>query len=142
MTEKLVGKVAKSIRDRVKETYRVYTECVEQNLEKPCFFVECESAEKVPLLGNRFFLRVWVKVSFDATGERQNFKEQEVLGDVFLALNTVKTEEGCLMGRKIHAKRESGILTVRGCYDVFFEESEDKEEAALMEKIEGGQKVD
>ena len=142
MIKKLIGAVAQSIRERLGAGYKVYTESVHQNLEKPCFFVECESAEKVPLLGRRFFLRMWVKISFLSSGDRKNYEEQEILGDLFLALNTIKTEEKSLMGRKIHAKRESGILTLRGCYDVFFEEAGENEDAALMEKIEGGLKVD
>lgn len=141
MVEELIGAIAQKLRDRFGNEYRVYTEGVYQFAEKPCFFIECEGIERVPLTGNRYYLRVTVKVTAEIDGDEKKYKAQRASGDVFSQMNSVEVNSFILQGRKIHGKWEDGNLVIRGCYDIFTKQEEESERA-MMETVEGGVRID
>lgn len=140
MVEKLIEAIGKSLEEKWDGTFEVYTENVYQSAVKPCFFIECENAEQMQLLGGRFFLRVTVKITLDSDCERKKYEAEAVLGDVFNIVSLVKAGDMVLRGRKINAKWESGKLVIRSVYDIFTEEEKEAEEKPLMETIEADRK--
>lgn len=138
MVEKLIGALALSMKEKWDDTYRVYTESVFQSAEKPCFFIECENAEQVGMLGGRFFVRVTLKITLDSNSEEKKYEADEIMGDMFTLMNSVVVENVVLHGRGINAKWEKGNLVIRGCYDIFM--SEEKADGDMMLSIEADRK--
>lgn len=140
MVEKLIEAIGKSLKEKLDGEFEVYTENVYQSAVKPCFFIECENAEQMQLLGGKFFLRVTVKVTLDSDDERKKYRAEAVLGDVFNIMSLALAEGRVLRGRKINAKWESGKLVIRSVYDIFIEEESGEEEKTLMQTIEADRK--
>lgn len=134
MTEKLIAAVSEKIYDLFDGKYRVYTEKVRQNLEKPCFFTEIEEVEKVNLLGGRFFLRAKVKLLFEDCSETANYTAESMTGELFNALNFVKTDSVTLFGRKIKCKKSDSGFEMSVYYDLGIEEVKE-DETAFMGQI-------
>ena len=139
MVEKLIGCLSAQIKKRWEE-YEVYTEGVYQHAVKPCFFVECENVEQIKLLGERFYLRVTVKITLQSDSEIKKYESQKMIGDFFALMNHIEVDDVILYGRKIHSKWENGALTLRGSYNVFTRAESDKN-LALMETIEAEQEI-
>ncbi len=133
MPHELRKAVAEKIFEHFEGKYPVYTEKINQNLVKPCFFAKISNIEKINLLGGRFFLRCEVEVSFVLQGESENHLAESVSGELFGVLNFVKIGSVKLFGRRMNWTKEDGYVTVRVSYDIF--EKEEKEETAMMEKI-------
>ena len=134
MVDKLTGAVAESIRNAFGEKAEVYTESVHQNAKKPCFFVECESMERIEMLNRNFFVRAHVAGMYENDGDEKRNEAEGVAPRLFKLLSLVKSGDVMLNGRKIHGKWENGTLIVRACYDIW--QKEGKEECDVMEKIE------
>lgn len=134
MVDGLIGAIVKSISDTFEGRYGVYTENVYQGAEKPCFFVECEKAERVEMLNRRFFVRVTVKITFENDSDEKQYEAENVAAEMFDLLGLVKTDTVCFNGRKIYGKWESGRFVIRACFDMWNERA--TEVAEMMEKIE------
>ncbi|MBQ6795522.1 MAG: hypothetical protein IJO83_05195 [Clostridia bacterium] len=134
MVDKLTGAVAEGIRDAFGEKAEVYTERVHQNAVKPCFFVECESMERIEMLNRNFFVRAHVAVIYENEGDEKRNEAEGITANLFKLLSLVKAGDVTLNGRRIHGKWENGALIVRVCYDIW--QKEGKEECGVMEKIE------
>lgn len=140
MVEKLIEAIGKSLEEKWDGAFKVYTENVYQSAVKPCFFIECENAEQMQLLGGKFFLRVCVKVTLDSDDECKKYQAEAVLGDMFNIMSLAMAGDRVLRGKKINAKWESGKLVVRSVYDIFIEEENEEEEKTLMRTIEADRK--
>ena len=134
MVDKLTGAVAEGIRDAFGEKAEVYTESVHQNVKKPCFFVECESMERMEMLNRNFFVRAHVAVIYENGGDEKRNEAEGIIARLFKLLSLVKAGDETLNGRRIHGKWENGALVVRVCYDIW--QKEGREECGVMEKIE------
>lgn len=134
MVEKLLGALAKSVRDAFEEKVEVYTESVHQGVVKPCFFVQCEECERVEMLNRNFFVRVHVALTYDNDGDEKRYDAQCITAKLFDLLGVVRVGENFFNGRKIHGRWEDGKMVVRVCYDMWCAKME--EDCELIEKIE------
>ena len=134
MVDKLIGALAESIESAFDGKYKVYTESVYQNAQKPCFFAECERAERLPMLNRRFFVRVHVLITFENDGDEKKFETESIVARLFDILGLVKVEDGYLNGRKIYGKQEEGRFVVRAIYDMWPQNIE--KDIGIMESLE------
>lgn len=140
MVEKIIGSLSALIREKWGDEYKVYTEGVYQGAEKPCFFVDCESVEQAKLLGERFYLKVTVKITVENDNELKKYEGQKMIGDFFALMNSIQVGNITLYGRKICSEWKNGKWVIRGCYNIF-PALENEENVALMETIEGKQEI-
>ena len=134
MVDKLIGAVAQKVRDEFGEKNEVYTESVQQNAVKPCFFVECENCERMEMLNRNYFVRVHLAVRYENDGDEKRCDAQSITARLFDLLSFIKAEEVCFNGRKIHARWEDDRLIVRAVYDMW--PTVEKETGEKMEAIE------
>lgn len=132
-----IVETVKSLSERLKESfgeeYRVYTEGVYMGAEKPCFFIECEKAEKIPLLGRRFILRASIAVTFVSDSDTRRSEAEDFVWKIFEAMSCLDAGSQKSRGRHLNGRNEDGGFTVRGVYDIFT--AEDGEETAMMETM-------
>ncbi len=133
MVDKLIALLAQSIEKNFGNEYAVYTESVCQSLKKPCFFVRCESMERMQLINGHFFVRAHVLISLEVEGDEKRLEGDKVVAKLFKLLGRLEGDELCFNGRKIHGAWSEGVLSVRCIYDLWPEETEEYD---LMEKIE------
>ena len=134
MVDVLIGAVAKKVREAFGDEIEVYTESVYQNAHKPCFFVQCESSERIEMLNKNFFVRVHVAVTYENDSDEKRRAAESVTATLFDALSLVRVEDVCFNGRRIHGKWENGSMVIRAIYDMWTEISDEEHE--LMETIE------
>ena len=134
MVDKLIGAIAEGIRNAFGDSAEVYTENVYQNAVKPCFFVECESSERIEMLNRNFFVRVHVGIAYENDDDEKRLEAESVTAPLFDLLNLIAVGDKCFNGRRINGKWESGRLVVRAIYDMWPEI--DRAERELMETIE------
>ncbi len=131
----MVKSLAKRLRERFGEEYKVYTEGVYMGAEKPCFFIECEKAEKIPLLGKRFMLRVSLAATLASESDTRRSEAENAARDMFGAMSCVEAGGRISRGRGLNGRCEDGGFVMRGVYDIFMTEDEGQEEIAMMETM-------
>jgi hypothetical protein len=134
MVEELVKSLAERLREMF-DGYEVYTESVAMGAEKPSFFVECEEAEKVQLLGKRFILRISLSVTLESDSDRKRSESESIMPTIFEAMSVLKTEERIVRGRSLTGRNESGRLVMRGVYDVFMTDEISEDKIFMMETM-------
>lgn len=132
MIEKLIETVSINVKKALGNEYKVYTEAVYQGGEKPCVFIECERLEKINLLGERYFLRAWLKVSLADDRRDKKHHADAASEALFNIMAKVCTDTVIIWGRNLTAKWENGDFTLRAYYDIY---TQNKEETEMMEKI-------
>ncbi|MCD8049265.1 MAG: hypothetical protein LUG52_06650 [Clostridia bacterium] len=137
MVDRVIGVLAERLEEKFGERFAVYTESVKMGAEKPCFFVECEKAEKVALLGGRYMLRLSVAVKLEGEGDTARFDEQSVTGDLFEIMNLLEVDGKLFHARGLNGSFEGKALVMRCVYDVPVKivPDEGEEEAAMMEEV-------
>lgn len=133
--EEMVKSLSKRLREKFGEEYKVYTEGVYMGAEKPCFFIECEKAEKIPLLGKRFMLRVSIAVTLVSESDTKRSEAENAAWDMFGAMSYIEAGERISRGRGLNGRCEDGGFVMRGVYDVFMTEDEGQDETAMMETM-------
>ncbi|MGM9552556.1 MAG: DUF6838 family protein [Clostridia bacterium] len=135
MVQKVIEGLYDSIRKATNEKIPVYTEKIKQGLIKPCIFVQCENVERVTLLGDRYFLRVYVKVDYMSDSDTKMYEGDCVVEDLFSAMGMIEKDGERIRGRRISAEKNDGNLTLTAIYDVFIKDCDDTDKS-LMETIE------
>lgn len=133
MTAELVRSLAIALSERF-EGYEVYTEGVYMGAEKPCFFIECEKAEKIPLLGKRFILRISLSVTLESDSDTKRLEAEEAVEKIFDAMSLLEADGRKIRGRALNGREENGGFVMRGVYDVFLCAPEE-EEKVMMETL-------
>lgn len=140
MADEIICALAEALRDRIGEEYEVYTEGVFMNAVKPCAFVECEKAEKLPLLGKRYILRIHALITIEDERDEKMYEGDKMTRAIFDAMAWIKGPSGLFRGRGVNARRENGRLLLRGAYDAFLSEenkaSGTEEDIGMMETLE------
>lgn len=137
MVDLLIGAVGEKIRNFWGEEYAVYTESVHQGAIKPCFFVECEKAERVEMLNRRFFVRVTVKITFENDSDTKKYETENITAPMFDLLSLVNAAGGYFNGRKIYGKWEDGAFVIRCCYDIYTVQNGEETEFMETVKVKG-----
>lgn len=133
MVGEITRAIAKSVRDEWGMDYRVYTESVYQNAKKPCFFIGCESAERIRLLGGGFFMRVKMRIAIENDSDTKKAEIEKMVGRLFSIINFVTVGEKKFFCRNCTGGWESSGFVVHATYDMPYVLQKDKPE--LMQTI-------
>ncbi len=79
MINTVVSSVCGAIYDCFKDDYKIYKELVKQDLNNPCFFVECEKETRTQQLNYRYFRQHAIAIYYFP--EKENFRAE--CNDVF-----------------------------------------------------------
>ncbi len=127
MVKRVIESIAKSIWQKSDKKLNVYTEKISQGLKMPCAFVECKKVERVPLLNDRYFLRIHSQVTVETRSEKGLSETDTFLKDLFFAMGWIEIDKIKIQGRGINAKRENGKLLLSAMYDVFIKDDDKKD---------------
>ncbi len=132
MVDGLICAIADVVKNTAGEEYVVYTESVHQKAVKPCFFIECEKAERIEVLNGGFFLRVSVKISCENDSDTKKYETDKLINALFEALRWIWIDTKAIAGRRIWGKWEDGRFVIRGCYDVWGIDSVDTDTDLML----------
>lgn len=131
--EETVRSLSERLREKFGEEYKVYTESVYMGAEKPCFFIDCEKTEKIPLLGKRFMLRINIAATLVSDSDTKRSEAENAAWDMFGAMSYLEAGNRIIRGRGLNGRCEDAGFVMRGVYDIFM--TEDEEETAMMESM-------
>lgn len=109
MINNLISGIGQAIRsDFPEEAYRIYTEKIEQGLEKPCFFILCANQRYDAKLGSRFMLNTSFDVQyFSSLGNNDCWEVAEKLRGF---LEEITVDGSLVQGTSINYRVENGVL--------------------------------
>lgn len=138
--EKIIDGICRALRAEFGEDYHIYTEKVEQNFKRPCFFVEKTSWSCELFRGDRYY----AKGEFNVKGYvpyKGNLEMGEISQRLSLALEEIypdgeplrslscaigfeKDELECALeyGFYVKLQKEKEDTELMGCYDLYFKE--------------------
>lgn len=111
--------------------YQVFTDRQKQGVKAPCFFVKIINTDLDPQLGNLFYLRNFISITFMPKKEDLYILE-EIRFRLLMAMRQIPTLYG-VEGRNLQARIVDGCIVMTGRYDLLIEENEVK---PFMEKLE------
>lgn len=130
----LIAGLAENLRRAFGEEYEVYTESVQMGAKKPCFFIECEKAEKKELLNGRYMIRATVAVALEDERECRKKNAAEAAAKMFEAMEYVVSGGRRVRGMRLNLRFEDKRPVMRGIYDMWLCNTAE-EDAEMMETI-------
>lgn len=103
----------------------IYIDSVPQGLQLPCFFVRIIKTNLDPQMGNFYFLRNLLSITYMSDTENLHVLE-DVRFKMLFALRQIPTLKG-VEGYNLQAKIQGSDIVLFGNYDLFVEMVEEKE---------------
>ncbi len=132
MTDILITALAEKLREVFSGRYEVYTEGVYMGAQKPSFFIECENAETIELLNDRYMIRETLAVTFEDSSDTRRKNAQEITEGIFSAMKYIEADNVKYRAMGLNAKFDGKCVVVRGKYDMALCENAE-EERCMME---------
>lgn len=135
MLESIITAIAQSIDAAFGENYTIYTEPVEQGLQKPCFFILPTKEEKKYWIGKRAQTIYHFQIYFYS----ENGKNSElgpIADTLFRALEYIHVDMDMLRGYQESSTVSDGRLQCSVHYNVFTWEVEEDEYMEVLEQKE------
>ena len=117
--------ILKKLNSEFGSEYQVFTDRQKQGVRTPCFFVKILNTELDPQLGNLYYLRNLMSVTFLPKKE-DLYVLENIRFRLLLAMRQIPTMFG-VEGRNLQARIVDGGIVMTGRYDLLFEIVEDKE---------------
>lgn len=132
MVNKLITGIGQAIRREFPETtYKIYTEKIEQDLKRPCFFILCVNQWHEAKLNDRFHLNSSFDVHyFPNVGNAEGWETAEKLWSI---LEWITLQDVLIRGSSMNYKIEDGILHFFVDYNVSMDRK--KEPNVFMEEV-------
>ncbi len=134
MTDILITALAEKLREAFGGKYEVYTEGVYMGAQKPSLFIECENAETIELLNDRYMIRITLAVTFEDSSDTRRKNAQEITEKVFSAMKYIEADKVKYRAMGLNAKFDGKGIVVRGKYDMALCE-DTEEERSMMETV-------
>lgn len=123
-----------AIREKYDETYSIYTETVEQDLQKSCFFIMCLNSTDEEKAGTRHCRTYPCIINYFPTSEDKAMQEcLSVMDDLYQLLKIINTDIKKFRSKEMKAEIEEGVLKFQVTYSGFILA---KKEEPLMEALE------
>lgn len=135
MINKIVKGISRALYDEFGEEYNIYTEDVEQDLKKPCFFVQCINPKIRRFRGNRYYRENQFVIQYFP--KSKDYREEcfKVIDRMYMALEFINIDDAPVLGKGISSNIFDGVLTVTINYDMFvFVEDDIEKMEILMQK--------
>lgn len=101
MTNKVVSSVCITLSEKFGLDYKIYKELVKQNLQEPCFFVECISPKRTQYLNNRYYRQHKICISYFPFSENNRFECNAIIDELLLAVNHIYVDGNLVLGKNI-----------------------------------------
>lgn len=126
MVNKLTIAIAKAIKKEFQEV-ELFTECVEQGFESPCFFVFCESQREYDKLDVRFLTEHTFIIQYHA--KQGNAECWDVLSKLHRLLEFITLDDGSIVaGTNRNSTIREGVLFFFVDYDFYMKKEKQPDE--------------
>lgn len=134
MIQNIINGMIHAIREKYDETYSIYTETVEQDLQKSCFFIMCLNSTDEEKAGTRHCRTYPCIINYFPTSEDKAMQEcLSVMDDLYQLLKIINTDIKKFRSKEMKAEIEEGVLKFQVTYSGFILA---KKEEPLMEALE------
>lgn len=134
MIQSIMNGIIHAIREKYDEKYNIYTETVEQDLQKSCFFIMCLNSTDEAKLGTRHNRIYPCIIKYFPASEDKTIQEcLSVMDDLYQLLEIINTDIKKFRSREMKAEIEEGVLKFQVTYSGFILA---KKEESFMEELE------
>ena len=116
MIQKIVDGISEALYQEFGEEYAIYTEGVQQGLEKPCFFITPQTPRSDLFLGKRYFRRNPFQIQFVPQEDEADYSALERL---FICLEVIEVAGEWARGTKMNYEETDEGTTFYVSYDMF-----------------------
>lgn len=111
MVNDIVNGISTALYSEFGSGYPIYTECVEQGLREPCFFVAVLDSERSRIVGNRYQQSVLVDVHYFPATRAKNREMRSVAESLYSVLERITLLDGSMLnGFRMRDEVEAGVL--------------------------------
>lgn len=126
--------IIQAIRTKYDETFAIYKESVEQDLQKSCFFIMCLNSTDEEKAGTRHNRTYPCIIKYFPASEDKAMQEcLSVMDDLYQLLEIINTDIKKFRSKEMKAEIEEGVLKFQVTYSGFILA---KKEEPFMEELE------
>lgn len=134
MIQSIMNGIIHAIRMKYDETFSIYTESVEQDLQKSCFSIMCLNSTDEAKAGTRHNRTYPCIISYFPASEDKPMQEcLSVMDNLYQLLELLETDVKKIRAKEMKAEIEEGILKFQVTYAGFVLAIK---EESLMEQVE------
>ena len=140
MISKIVDGICIALNAEFGDTYKIYTESIEQGLQEPCFSVLCVNPTNELFLGKKYFRQNLFCIQYFPSSNDKYEECMEVLERLYDCLEIISVGDDSQRGTQMHGEVVDGVLNFFVNYDMFVyrvESVDDMETLELNQKAEG-----
>lgn len=129
MIEKIINGIVNQIRQKYDESkYEIYTESVEQGLNKPCFSILCLSPHIEHIVGSRYKRTLPFIIRYWSDSEETYADELSVSENLEYLLKDITVDGFVMHGKDILGQIVDGVLQFQITYEFFVVDKTEDEE--------------
>lgn len=133
MISKIAASISRAIFGEFGEGYNIYTEDVEQELEEPCFFIQCINPKISLFRGKRYLRENQFAIQYFPEGREYRQECLSAVDRLYSALKLIDYEGRHLRGVGVNTSINDGVLTFYISYNIFVDEKpEDAEKMMIL----------
>ena len=120
MIREIIDWIVAAIKTEYDESFRIYTESVEQGLVEPCFSILCLSGSDQPQVGSRHNRTYLFNITYFPSSEKEPILEcLEVMDDLYDLLSNIGADSVRLHGTDMSGSVVDGVLQFQVTYAPF-----------------------
>ena len=127
MMNEIINAVARTIDAVFSESYRVYTERIEQGMEGPCFFILPLSPAYNRYRGQRYYSENSILIQFIPEGRNRNKDCGDIAVRLFHCLELIELDDCFVRGMDMAYEIVEGVLQFTIHYNLFLYNKNDNE---------------
>lgn len=132
MISKIIKGISRALYDEFGEEYNIYTEDVEQDLEEPCFFIQCINPKISRFRGNRYYRENQFAIQYFSKSKDYRYECFKVIDRMYMALEFINIDGAPALGKGINSNIFDGVLTFTINYDMFVYVEDDIEKMEIL----------
>lgn len=136
MINSMIAAISIALNNEFGNTYKTHMEEIKQDLEEPCFFIQCLDPDSNKFLKNRYFRKNSFCIQYFPESEEIQSECNETAERMLNCLEYIKIpgEDKPIMGTKMKYRVIDGVLNFFVNYDGFFYKKE--EQSTTMESLQ------
>ncbi len=133
MISKITASISRAIFGEFGEGYNIYTEDTEQELEEPCFFIQCINPKISLFRGKRYLRENQFAIQYFPESKEYRQECLSIIDRLYSALRLIDYEGRRLRGVGVDTIINDGVLTFYINYNIFVDEKpEDIEKMRIL----------
>lgn len=118
MTKEIAQAISNALMKTFGETYKIYTEEVQQGSEVPCFYIACLSQSQENTMRRKYHRKQQFKVRYSPSTANKNGEIYEVVDQLYEVLEYISLSSDLLKGTNMTAEISNGELNFLINYDM------------------------